>query len=125
MADKNMANFLSYLFCASLNINSYQIVASFYILLVGILVGSNLGMKSRRRKPSLEKKYVVQFKEGEKVKCGLVDGKGHNEEDIMLFEDVWKKGRKNCLYNIYITLSNKKQVQDKTLIIYEYKATLL
>ena len=70
------------------NINLYQILASFYILLVGILVGSNLGMKRMRRNISPEKKYVVQFKEGEKVKCRVVDGNGHNEEEIMLFEEV-------------------------------------
>ena len=53
----------------------------FYIILVGVLVGTNLGMSKKRRKKAMDKdkEYVVQFKEGEGVKCEVVEGRdnGH------------------------------------------------
>ena len=63
-------------------------MASFYILLVSILVGSNLARSKKRKNSYKDKKYVVQFKEGEKVKCTVEDGKGHTEQEDMLYEDV-------------------------------------
>ena len=69
--------------------NIFQVVASFYMLLVILLVGTNLGMSRRRRKKtSMDKRYALQFKEGEGVKCTVVDEKIKTEEDGALIEDL-------------------------------------
>ena len=66
----------------------FQVVASFYLILVIVLVGTNLGMARKRRKTNRDKKYVVQFKEGEGVKCEVVEGREKTEEEFRLVENV-------------------------------------
>ena len=63
-------------------------MASFYVLLVVMLVGTNLGIVKGRRKTPIDKEYVMQFREGEKVKCEVVGGKKNNEAECKLVEAV-------------------------------------
>ena len=64
----------------------FQIVAVFYIILVALLVGTNLGPAKKRMKTSMDKTYVVQFREG--VKCEVVEGREKTEEECRLVENV-------------------------------------
>ena len=79
----------------------FQIVAVFYIILVALLVGTNLGPAKKRMKTSMDKTYVVQFKEGEGVKCEVVEGREKTEEEFRLVENVWsvKIVKGNVIYN--------------------------
>ena len=49
-----------------------QIVASFYILLVMMLVWTNLGMMKGRRRVTSDKESSLQSREGERIKCQVV-----------------------------------------------------
>ena len=57
------------------------------MLLVVMVVGTNLGIVKGRRKKPIDKDYVMQFREGEKVKCEVVGVKGKKEVENVL-EDV-------------------------------------
>ena len=63
-------------------------MASFYVLLVVMLVGTNLGIVKGGKKTPIDKKYVMQFREGEKVKCEVTGGKKNKEGGNKLVEDV-------------------------------------
>jgi hypothetical protein len=52
-----------------------------------MLVGTNLGIVKGRRKTPIDNEYVMQFREGEKIKCEVV-GKTYKEEESVLVEDV-------------------------------------
>ena len=53
-----------------------------------MLVGTNLGIVKGRRKTPIDKEYVMQFREGEKVKCEVVGGKTNKEAESKLVENV-------------------------------------
>ena len=66
----------------------FQVVASFYLILVIVLVGTNLGMARKRKKTTMDKKYVVQFTEGEGVKFEVVEGSDMKKDEQSLCEYV-------------------------------------
>ena len=50
-------------------------MTSFYVM----LVGTNLRIGKGRRKTSIDKEYVIQFRDGKKVKCQVVEGMKNKE----------------------------------------------
>ena len=64
-------------------------MASFYIVLVLMVVGTNLGMVRGRRKTPSDKECMVNAKEGEGGKWEVVEGKKNKErESFQSIEDV-------------------------------------
>ena len=53
-----------------------------------MLVGTNLGIVKGRRKTPIDKEYVMQFREGEKVKCEVVGGRKNKEGENKFVKDV-------------------------------------